>query len=78
MIEVADTGIGIPLQEQEQLFTRFFRSSLAQEQRDPGQRPGPVDRARDRREARRDDVSGVRAGDGHHVPGAAPALTPAG
>ena len=35
-IEVADTGIGIPLQEQERLFTRFFRSSLAQEQAIPG------------------------------------------
>jgi signal transduction histidine kinase len=36
MIEVTDTGIGIPLQEQEQLFTRFFRSSLAQEHAIPG------------------------------------------
>ena len=36
VIEVADTGIGIPLQEQEQLFTRFFRSSLAQENAIPG------------------------------------------
>jgi signal transduction histidine kinase len=36
VIEVADTGIGIPPQEQEQLFTRFFRSSLAQERAIPG------------------------------------------
>ena len=36
VIEVADTGIGIPRQEQERLFTRFFRSSLAQEQAIPG------------------------------------------
>jgi PAS domain S-box-containing protein len=36
LLEVVDTGIGIPLQEQEQLFTRFFRSSLAQEQAIPG------------------------------------------
>ncbi|MFC7493930.1 MULTISPECIES: ATP-binding protein [unclassified Nocardioides] len=35
-IEVADTGIGIPVQEQERLFSRFFRSSLAQEQAIPG------------------------------------------
>jgi PAS domain S-box-containing protein len=36
VIAVADTGIGIPEQEQERLFSRFFRSSLAQEQAIPG------------------------------------------
>jgi PAS domain S-box-containing protein len=36
VIEVADTGIGIPKREQQQLFTRFFRSSLAQEHAIPG------------------------------------------
>jgi PAS domain S-box-containing protein len=36
VIEVTDTGIGIPRQEQDQLFTRFFRSSLAQEHAIPG------------------------------------------
>lgn len=36
VIEVADTGIGIPRHEQPQLFTRFFRSSLAQEAAIPG------------------------------------------
>lgn len=36
VIAVADTGIGIPQQEQERLFSRFFRSSLAQEQAIPG------------------------------------------
>ena len=36
VLEVNDTGIGIPLQEQDRLFTRFFRSSLAQEQAIPG------------------------------------------
>ncbi|MFB9313465.1 sensor histidine kinase [Nocardioides plantarum] len=30
VLRVADTGIGIPEEEQGQLFTRFFRSSLAQ------------------------------------------------
>lgn len=32
VLEVADTGIGIPLAEQDHLFTRFFRSSTAQRQ----------------------------------------------
>ena len=36
VISVADTGIGIPLAEQDRLFSRFFRSSLAQEQAIPG------------------------------------------
>ena len=31
-VEVRDTGVGIPLEEQDQLFQRFFRSSLATEQ----------------------------------------------
>ena len=35
-LEVADTGIGIPVDEQDQLFTRFFRSSLARERQTPG------------------------------------------
>ncbi len=29
-LTVSDTGIGIPEEEQQHLFTRFFRSSLAQ------------------------------------------------
>jgi len=36
VIEVSDTGIGIPQDEQERLFSRFFRSSLAQQQAIPG------------------------------------------
>jgi PAS domain S-box-containing protein len=35
-IEVADTGIGIPLDEQQQLFTRFFRASTATSRAIPG------------------------------------------
>lgn len=35
-VQVSDTGIGIPHEEQEQLFSRFFRSSLAQQQAIPG------------------------------------------
>lgn len=36
VVTVADTGMGIPEDEQEQLFTRFFRSSTATEQAIPG------------------------------------------
>jgi signal transduction histidine kinase len=36
VVEVEDTGIGIPLGEQERLFQRFFRSSNATEQAIPG------------------------------------------
>ena len=36
VIEVADTGIGIPKHEQDRLFQRFFRSSTATEQAIPG------------------------------------------
>lgn len=36
LLEVADTGIGIPEHEQRQLFERFFRASTAKEQQIPG------------------------------------------
>ena len=36
VLEVTDTGIGIPAEEQAQLFTRFFRSSTAQQRAIPG------------------------------------------
>jgi signal transduction histidine kinase len=36
LIEVADTGIGIPADEQSRLFERFFRASSATEQAIPG------------------------------------------
>lgn len=35
-LEVSDTGIGIPEEEQDELFTKFFRSSTAQELAIPG------------------------------------------
>ena len=36
VLEVVDTGIGVPAHEQHRLFDRFFRSSLAQESAIPG------------------------------------------
>jgi PAS domain S-box-containing protein len=36
VLEVVDTGIGVPAHEQQRLFDRFFRSSLAQESAIPG------------------------------------------
>jgi signal transduction histidine kinase len=36
MLEVSDTGIGIPAEDQPRLFERFFRSSKADEQAIPG------------------------------------------
>jgi signal transduction histidine kinase len=36
VVEIQDTGVGIPSDEQERLFERFFRSSTATEQAIPG------------------------------------------
>ncbi len=36
LVEIVDTGVGIPADEQERLFERFFRSSNATEQAIPG------------------------------------------
>ena len=40
MIEVADTGLGIPADEQERLFERFFRTVQRHRAASPGRRPG--------------------------------------
>jgi signal transduction histidine kinase len=36
VVEVSDSGIGIPHQEHHRIFSRFFRSSVAQQQAIPG------------------------------------------
>ena len=53
VIEVEDTGLGISVDEQQQLFERFFRSSQATQEPDSGQRPGADDHEGDRRASRR-------------------------
>jgi signal transduction histidine kinase len=35
-IEVSDTGVGIPDDEQQQIFSRFFRSSVTRDAQIPG------------------------------------------
>ena len=61
VVEVRDTGIGIPAQEQDRLFSRFFRSSTAQKQAIPGSGLGLVDRRGDRAGTRRDDRGATRS-----------------
>ena len=74
MIEVEDTGIGIPAGEQGRLFQRFFRSSTATEQAIPGTGLGLVISKRDRRGARRRrSRCAPSAGRGHVLPRRAPA-----
>ena len=75
VLEVADTGIGVPANEQQRLFDRFFRSSLAQQHAIPGSGLGPLDRAQDRRGARRHARGALRGRQGLDVPGAAACLT---
>ena len=73
-VAVADTGIGIPREEQDALFQKFFRASTAQDLAIQGTGLGALDRRRHRRGPRRPDRGGVRVGARHHVhrPDAAP------
>ena len=61
VLEVADTGIGIPAEEQERLFERFYRASTARERSiegtglgssSPGRSPRPTEAASASRAAR--------------------------
>ena len=60
VISVRDTGSGIPAEEQDHLFTRFFRATRSQEQQVPGTGPRAVHREADRRAARRRDGRSCR------------------
>ena len=76
VLEVRDSGMGIPADEQEFLFERFFRTSTATEQAIQGTGPRPGDLEGDRRGPRRADHRRKRGGSGHDVPGEPPAPPP--
>ena len=66
VLAISDTGIGIPDDEQDQVFSRFFRSSLAVEEEIQGTGLGPRARPHRRGVARRLGRRGLRRGRGHH------------
>jgi len=66
VLTVADTGMGIPDDEQQALFTRFFRATNAVHQAVPGAGLGAGDRAHDRRPARRLDRDRLDRERRHH------------
>ena len=75
LIEVRDTGVGIPADEQDRLFERFFRASTATERAIPGVGLGlTIARRSWRRTAARSTSTASRARD--HVPRRLP-LAPA-
>ena len=72
VIEVSDTGIGIPIEEQDQLFSRFFRSTTAQKRAIPGSGLGlSIARAVVEKHGGSIAVDSAH-GAGYDVPGAAP------
>ena len=68
-LEVSDNGLGIPEAEQRDLFTRFFRSSTAQERAIQGSGLGLDHRGRDRAEPRRRHLGGLPTPGGLEVHG---------
>ena len=66
-IAVSDTGIGIPKDEQDQMFGRFFRTSNART-RHRGHGPRPRDHTRNRRGPRRHDRLRQHRGNRHDLP----------
>ena len=72
VVEVRDSGIGIPEDEQQFLFQRFFRTSTATEQAIQGTGLGTGDLEGDRGRPRRPHHRRQRGGRRHHVPRRAP------
>ena len=64
-VEVTDTGVGIPLDEQGQLFSSFFRALDSDASGDSRNRARPRDLACDRRAARRHGRAREPRGQGH-------------
>ncbi|HEY8776952.1 MAG TPA: HAMP domain-containing sensor histidine kinase [Gaiellaceae bacterium] len=68
VLEVEDTGMGVPAGEQEHLFNRFFRTQAAGTERHSGQRPWARDLAGDRASPRRADRGRQRRERRHDLP----------
>ncbi len=73
VLVVTDTGIGIPDDEQAEVFEPVLPLLERPARGHPGHRPGPVDRGRGRGGPRRHDPGPLRAPRGQHVHGPAAA-----